>query len=259
MAKKCSQCGRDNDDSSLRCVCGSDLPAEAAGAPAAMTPTKPVAPAPSPADVRSLVLRKIVFVVWAIGFLPLFTALRSHLHMPPSYRCLLGAGVFCAPAVAALWLLGREKHPTLRVWRVLFVVWMMLLIPVLLAIVDGVAEQGWPRGRMNRSIARLLIYILTLTVPAFLTGLGALLRTYRVAGVLALTTGLASIVSGVLLLRATWPYKTPLRLVEVLDVVLFGSKMDSYLSIPVGMVLIVGGIMTLRTAWVRTVASRTTP
>ena len=132
MAKKCIKCGRENDDSSLRCVCEGGVPAEAAIAPAATRTTEPIAQLPSPPDERNLVLRKIGFVVWAIAFVPLFAALRSYLHVPPFYRSLIGTGVFCAPAVAALWFLGGEKHPTLRVWRVGFVLWMIFLVPVLL-------------------------------------------------------------------------------------------------------------------------------
>ena len=260
MAKKCIKCGRENDDSSLRCVCEGGVPAEAAIAPAATRTTEPIAQLPSPPDERNLVLRKIGFVVWAIAFVPLFAALRSYLHVPPFYRSLIGTGVFCAPAVAALWFLGGEKHPTLRVWRVGFVLWMIFLVPVLLTMVDGVAAQGWPRGRFNRGIANLLILILTLTVPALLTGHCALLRAYRLTGVLALLTGLVSLVSGVLLLRATSPFAiSSLRLVDVLDVVMFGSKVESYLSIPIGIALIVGGIMTLRSARARMAASRATP
>ncbi len=224
-----------------------------------MATTEPDAQMPSPTKERNLGLRKIAFVVWAIGFLPLFAALRSLLHVPPLYRSLIGAGLFCASAVAALWLLGREKHPTLRAWRIFFVLRMMLLTPLLLAIADGIAEEGWPRGRFNRVIAKVLLMIITMAVPTFLTGLCALIRTYRLAGVLALVAGLLSLVDGVLLLRASWRFSIfSLRLSTVLDIVGFGSKLESYLALPIGIALIVGGIMTLRAAGSRALASRAT-
>jgi hypothetical protein len=225
-----------------------------------MPTTEPSAQAPSPTEERNLGLRTIVFVVWAIGFVPLFAALRSFLHVPPLYRSLIGTGLFCAPAVAALWFLGREKHPTLRAWRIFFALRAMLLIPLLLTIVDGIAEEGWPRGRYNRAVANVLLMIITMIVPAFLAGLCALIRTYRLAGMLALVAGLASLVDGVLLLRASWRFSiSSQRLSTVLNIVGFGSKVESYLSIPIGIALIVGGIMTLRAARARAVASRATP
>jgi hypothetical protein len=169
---------------------------------------------------------------------------------------LIGTGVFCVSAVAALWFLGREKHPTLRAWRIVFVLWTLLLTPLLLTISDGIAEQGWPSGRMNRPIAHLLLLVLTLAIPSFLTGLGALIRTYRVAGVLAVVTGLISLVTSVFLFRATAPIKiSPLRLVDILDIVGFCSKATTYLSIPVGIALIVGGIMTFQAARAGTVSA----
>ena len=214
-----------------------------------MATTGPDAQTPSPTKERNLGLRKMVFVVWAIGFVPLFAALRSLLHVPPLYRSLIGTGLFGASAVAALWLLGREKHPTLRAWRIFFVLRAMLLTPMLFAIVDGLAEEGWPRGRFNQGIANVLLMIITMTVPAFLTGLCALIRTYRLAGVLALVAGPLSLVDGFLLLRASWRYSvSSLRLSTVLGIIGFGSKLESYLAIPLGIALIVGGIMTLRAA-----------
>ena len=253
MTTRCSQCGRDNDESALRCACGSDLPAQAASVPAAASAPDPVSHTP-PAGEAKLVLRKIVFVVWAIGFVPLFAWLHSYLHVSAAVRCLIGGGVFCAPAVAALWFLGREKRPSLRVWRAVFVSWMILLTPVLLSIAEGVVTDGWPRGRHNRLIAHFLTMLLILTVPAFLTGLLALIRTYRLAGVLALATDLASLVNGTLLIRATssfriWSRIRARSIVDVLDVVVVGSKVEGYLAIPVGIALIVGGIMVLRAAW----------
>ena len=249
MAKKCIQCGRDNDDSSPKCVCGSDLPEAGAIAPAATPATASGAPAPAPTDGRKLGLRKIVFVLWMIAFVPLFAALRSHLHLPPLYRCLVGTAVFCAPAVAALWLLGREKQRMLFAWRIFFLLWLILLSPLLLTIVDGIAEQGWPSGRHNKPIAHLLILDLTLAVPAFLTAVCALLRTYRLASVLALVAGLVSVVDGYYLIRATAPSKGwSFNLVDILDIVLFGTKVASRIAIPIGIALIIGGILTFRAA-----------
>jgi hypothetical protein len=162
--------------------------------------------------------------------------------------------VFCLSAVSALWFLGREKHRRLRAWRVFFLLWALFLTPLLLTIVDGIAEQGWPSGRFNRPIARLLRLLLTLTIPAFLTGLCGLIRTYRVAGVFALASGLISLVTGVLLIRVTSPIRVwPLHLVDVLDIIAFASKLVSYLSIPIGIALIVGGIVTFRAARSRAV------
>jgi len=217
--------------------------------PVPTTATEPAPQAPSLVDEPNLRLRKIVFVLWAIAFVPLFAALRSVLSVSPIWRSLIGTAVFSVPAAAALWFLGREKHRTLRVWRIVFVVWALLLLPLLLTLAEGLAAEGWPRGKFNKSIAHLLILILILTVPAFLTSLCALVRTYRLASALALVTGLAYLVNGVLLIRATAPAQgLRLRFQNVLDLILFGSQMGSYLSIPIGIVLIVGGTMTFRAA-----------
>jgi hypothetical protein len=260
MAKKCPHCGCDNDDASSRCVCGRNLP----GAPTGTSPAGPAATSATtaPASVAGapeprLVLRKILFVLWVLGFWPLFAALRSHLHLPPIYRTLIGTGALCAPAVASLWFLGREKHPTLRAWRILFLAWAVLLTPVLITIVDGLAEQGWPRGRFNRRIAELLTLVIALAVPALLTALGTLIRTYRITAVLALVTGLDTLVVGVLVIRATARFKDWWRSVtDVLDIIVFGSKLGSYLSIPIGIALILGAIMTWQAARARGAASR---
>ncbi len=221
-------------------------------APGTTTATDPAPQAPLPTDERSLRLRKIVFVISAIAFVPIFAAIGSFLSARPLCRCLIGTGVFCAPAVAALWFLGREKQPTLRVWRIFFVVWAMLVLPLLLTVADGVAAQGWPSGKFNEPIAHLLILILTLAVPAFLTSLCSLIRTYRLVSALALVTGLLYLVNGHLLTRATAPARgLRLRFETVLDLVLLGSQMGSYLSLPIGIALIVGGIMTFRAAGAR--------
>ncbi len=260
MPKKCIRCGYENDDSAVRCVCGTDLPAEAANAPA-VTPTAAAASQEhSPSKERSLLVRKLLFVAWTIGFVPIFAALRSHGHLSPLYRSLLGTSVFCAPAVAALWVLGREQQRTLRTWRVVFLLWMVFLTPVLLTIVDGIAEEGWPRGRFNRLIANVLVMILTMTVPAFLTSLCALLRAYRLASVLASLAGLSAVADGILLLRASWHFSMRAqRLTSVLDIIGFGSKLESYVAIPVGIALVIGGIMTWRAARAARLAAQAAP
>jgi hypothetical protein len=201
------------------------------------------------ANKPRLVLRKIAFMVCAIAFVPLFAALRSYLHPHPLYRNLIGTGVSWVAVVAAWRFLGRDPHPTLRAWRIFFVARAMLLVPMLLAIVDGLAGEGWPSGRQNRGIANALLLIITMSVPALLTGLCALIRTYRLAGGLALVAGLASLVDGVLILRLSWGFSLwAQRPTTVLGIIGFGSKVESYLAIPFGIALIVGGILTLRAA-----------
>jgi len=206
----------------------------------------------SPTDEPKLVLRRIVFTAWAIAFVPLFAALHSHLHVPPLYRSLIGTGLFGGSAVAAWWLLGRVKASRLRAWRMVFVLWAMLLLPLLLTIAAGVAEEGWPRGRHNRTTARVVLMVVTMSVPAFLTGLGALVRTFRLAGVLALVAGLAALVDGVLLLKTTARVRfSTLELSSVLDILAGGAKLEGYLAIPAGLALVGGGILTFRAARAR--------
>jgi hypothetical protein len=225
---------------------------ESAIAPPPATATAPALQAPTPSGEPSLRLRKILFVLWALAFVPLFAALRTVLPASPAWRSLIGTAVFAVPAVAALWFLGREKQRTLSVWRIVFVVWALLLLPLLLSVADGLATEGWPRGRFNKAIAHLLILIFVATIPAFLTGLCALTRSYRLASALALVTGLAYLVNGVFLIRATAPAKgLRMRFESVLDLILFGAQMESYLSIPMGVALTVGGIMTFRAARAR--------
>ena len=211
--------------------------------------------APTPAAEPSLRLRKAVVFFWGIAFVPLFALAYSLLKLAPGHRVLVGTGVFCLSAVAAFRLLGREKRPALRIWRIVFVVWAVLVLPLLLNVAQGVAQEGWPRGRFNRQVAHLLVLILVLTIPGFLTGLLALIRTYRLASGLALATGLTYLVDGVLLLRASAPAQgLQLELKNVLDIVLFGTQMGSYLSIPMGVALIVGGIMIFRATRARAAA-----
>jgi hypothetical protein len=250
--KKCIDCGHDNDDGSLRCVCGRDLPEAAAFALAATPRTEPGAPAPSSTREPRFGLRKLGFVLWALSFVPLFAALRSLLHVPPLYRSLIGTGVFCASAVAALWFLGREKHLALRILRSFFVLRAMFLTPLILTLAVGLAEQGWPTGRHNRPIAHILLLLIGLAVPAFLTGICAMIRTYRLAGVLAIVSGLLSVVSGAFLFRATsrWRHLS-IVLEDVLNIVMFGAKVETYISVPIGIVLIVGGTIMLRVSLTR--------
>jgi hypothetical protein len=248
MANKCISCGRDNEDSSHRCVCGAVLQAAVAIDPANSAPTAAGgSPSPPPNVERTLGRRRLGIGLWALGFVPLFAALRAHLHVSPLPRTLIGTGVFCATVVAGVGLLGRDQSRAVRVWRLGFLLWAVFVTPLLLTIVDGLAEQGWPSGRPNRTIARILVMLLALTVPAFLTGIGALVRSYRLAGALAIATGLASLVSGYLLISALAPFRgMSLHLVDILNIVIFGAKALSYAAIPAGLALIVGGILLLR-------------
>jgi hypothetical protein len=240
MPKRCIRCGQDNDDQAQRCVCGSELPE---------TPTAAATGAPS------LLWPRIGFAIWTLGFVPLYGVLCLAFKFHPVHRSLIGTGVYLVSAVLALLVLGRDPRRTLLAWRIAFAAWAVLLLPLLLAIAQGLAEEGWPRGRFNRQVAHLLILLLVFAVPAFLTGLFALVRTYRVAGVLAYLTGLAYLWNGDLLLRATSPAKGwVLRFEDVLDMVLFGSQAATHLSRPVGILLMAGGVLMLRA-----VRARATP
>ncbi len=199
-----------------------------------------------------MVLRKVVFVVWAIAFVPLFALLRSRLPVSPLYRTLIGSGVFWASAVAALWLLGRETQRVLRAWRTVFLLRMLIVVPLIVTIAIGLAEEGWPSGRMNRPIARLLVLLIIITVPPFLTGLGALTRSYRLTGLLALLAGLSSIVAGILLIQGGQRMReAPLRFTDLLGLVVAGARLETFVAIPLGVVLAVGGLLLLRRALAR--------
>ena len=101
---------------------------------------------------------------------------------------------------------------------------------------------------------------ITMTVPVVLTSVFALIRTYRLAGIVALIAGLSSLVDGFLLLRASWRFSIRSQnLSTVLGIIGFGSKLESYLAIPLGIALIVGGIVTLRSARALPVASSSIP
>lgn len=237
MPKRCIRCGQDNDDQALRCRCGNDLPAAVTTAAT---------------GAASLLWAKIVFAIWTLGFVPLYGALCLAFKFHPVHRSLIGTGVYVVSVVLALLLLGRDPRRTLLGWRIGFAAWAVLLLPLLLNVAQGLAEEGWPRGRFNRQVAHLLILILVFAVPALLTGLCALVRTYRLAGVLAYLTGLAYLWNGELLLRATAPARGwVLRFEDVLDVVLFGSQVATHVSKPVGIVLIIGGLLTLRAVQAR--------
>jgi hypothetical protein len=242
MAKKCIQCGLDNDDSSIQCVCGRDLLESAPATEAAV----PAAPKADP----TYLWRRMVFAIWALGFGGLFALLRGHLGAAPLQRCLIGAAVFWVTAVAALFLLGRDQRRSLNVWRIVFTVFSLLPMPLLLTIVDGIAEQGWPSGRMNRIAAEMLTLVLTVALPVFITGVCALVRLRLVTGILAAAAGANSIITGVLLFRATAPVKNLARpLTDILDIVVVGARLLSFLAVPMGIALIAGGILTFWAAW----------
>jgi hypothetical protein len=135
----------------------------------------------------------------------------------------------------------------LRVWRIVFVLRMMLVVPLILTIAVGLAAEGWPGGKMNRPIARLLILLITITVPSFVTGLCALTKSYRLTGLLALLAGLSSIVAGGLLIHGGGPMRAaPLRFTDLLGLVVAGARLETYVAIPLGVVLGVGGVIMLR-------------
>jgi hypothetical protein len=247
MANKCIYCGCDNDVSATRCGCGQDLPAAVQPANVAPAPGSPASP-----SILRRVLPRIGFALWAIGFVPLFVAVRSFLHMTAFQRSLIGTAVLCACAVAASFLFGGDKRRSLRVWRILYLLWALALTPLVLVIAEGLAEHGWPSGRFNRHIASLLRLVLLVTVPAYLTGISASIKSYRLTGVLAVVTGLLSVVGGIFMFDATSPFRhRSVPLVDVLDVLMFGAKVETYVSIPVGIVFVVGGILTFRAARAR--------
>jgi hypothetical protein len=256
MANKCIHCGCDNDVSATCCgVCGRELPKAVAEAQPAATSAQPDSQASAP--IRRRVVGKIGFALWAVAFVPLFTAIRSFLPMSAFHRSLIGAAVLGASGVVASVLFAGDKHRTLRGWRLVYLLWALLLTPLVLTIADGLAEHGWPSGRFNRPIASLLRWVLVVTVPVFLTGVCASIKAYRLTGVLAVVAGLLSIVGGIFLFGATAPFRhRSVPLVDVLDVVMFGSKVETYVSIPVGIVLVVGGIMTFRAARASALAAR---
>jgi len=246
MARKCDQCGFDNDDSSPRCRCGHDL--AAAGSDVVAEAASPAATAPAPASPQGRqIASRIVFACWWLGFLPLVYPLQSHLPDSNLLRTVIGIGIFYAPILLALWILRRDPGRAERVWRLVFVVWALLCFSLLFTIVDGVAQEGWPQGRFNRTIAEMLKILLGLLIPVFLTGFAALMRAYLAASLLALLAGLNQLILGIYLIRAAVPIKNVLRpLISRLDIIATGAKLLSYLTIPVGILLIVGAILLFR-------------
>ena len=245
--KTCSHCGQDNDDAALRCACGRDLNERTAPPAAIASSTEAIQPAPSPAKPSRLVLRRILFLVWAISLVILYGWFRHRLKTSPFSSSLIVAGILCASSVGGLWFLGREKKGVLLGWRVFFALRAMFLVPLMLNIADGLAEYGWPSGRMNRPIAHILRLLIPLTVSTFLTGLCALIRLYRVAGVLGILSGVISIVVGGYLIPATKPFRhLTIVLGDILNNIMFAARIEAYIAMAMGTALIIGGIMMLR-------------
>lgn len=220
-----------------------DVAPESVSDPNAPTPTR------SRTD-KGLLLRRVVFVVGLLGLGTLFVVLREHLPQDPRVRTGIGTGLLAAAGASAFFLFGRESRRMLGAWRLFFAGWGLLLVPLLITIALGLAEQGWPTGRFNKPVARLLTWIFVATIPAFLTGLAALMRTYRLTGVLAMLSGLASLACSWWLFKETTPIKLKvmLPLDTVLHIIGFLSKLVAFSSIPVGLALVVGGFLTLRAA-----------
>lgn len=242
MANQCVQCGFENDDSSLQCRCGHDLQALVS------TSTSEAASRPAAAPVRGRrVIVRVVLACWWLGFLPLLFLLHKYLPEPPLRRTLIGMAVFYVPVLVSLWLLRREPALATRVWRLVLVAWALLLFPLLFAIVDGVAQEGWPRGRFNRTIAHMLSLLLGVMIPVFLAGLGALVQAHRAASTVALAAGVNHIVLGIYVLKAAAPIHNLMRPLRTrIDLIAVGAKLLSYLTIPVGVVLIVGAVLLFR-------------
>ena len=242
---KCINCGAENDDASVRCVCGQALLQDAGMTPASTTDTEAIPPEAAPASEPRLILRKILFVFGTLAVVALYGLFRHRLKTSPLNSSLVVTGVFCAAAVAGLWFLGRDRRLMLRVWRIAFLVRSVYLLPLILNIVDGLMEFGWPSGRFNRPIARILTLVIPLAALAFLTGLLAHIRTYRVAGVLAMLSGVTSIVLGVYLIPATKSLPPSIALGDILNNVMFVARLERYAAIPMGVVFVLGGMLTL--------------
>jgi hypothetical protein len=214
-----------------------------------MEPTSPTSPTSAPAKEPRLILRKILFAFGTIALVALYGLFRHRLKTDPLYSSLVVTGVWGATAVAGLWFLGREKQPMVRAWRIAFLVIAASLLPVILNITDGIVEHGWPSGRSGKPIARVLKLLIPLAASAFLTGLVAHLRTYRPAAVLAILTGITSLVLGPYLIPATKSFiHLSITLGEVLNNTMFVAKLETYAAIPLGVAFIVGGILTWRAA-----------
>lgn len=209
------------------------------------------APAPpTPSRKNASIWRRVAFVVGLLGLATLFVFLRGYLPRDPRVRTLVGTGVLVAGGASAFFLFGKERVRSLRAWRIFFCAWALLLVPLLIAIALGLVDEGWPTGRFNKPVARLLTWIFITTIPAFVTGLAALIRTHRAAAVLAMLSGLSSLVCSRWLFVETKPIKLSvmLPLDTVLHIIGFFSKLVAFASIPVGIALVVGGLLTLRAA-----------
>jgi hypothetical protein len=199
-----------------------------------------------PGKEPRLILRKVLFVVGTLGLIAAYALFRHKVQTNPLYSSLVVSGVWAVVAVAGLWFLGREKRPMLRAWRIFMVVCAVYLLPLLLNIGDGLAEHGWPQGRFNRPIARILSLIIPLVLPLFVTGLVALIRLPRVAGVLAILSGASSIALTVYLIPASKSFlHLAITLGDVLNNVMFVVKCENYAGIPMGVAFLVGGILML--------------
>jgi hypothetical protein len=207
-------------------------------------------PPPSPRGGKAVLLRRIGFVFGLLGLGTVFVLLRSQLPSDPRTRTLIGTGVLAAGGASAFFLFGKETQGKLQAWRIFFCGWGLLLAPLLITIALGVAEQGWPSGKVNRPIVRLLTWVLVATIPAFLTSLLALTRSHRLTAVLAMVSGLASLACSRSLFIETAPIKlgAMLPLDNVLHIIGFLSKLVAFASIPAGIAMVVGGCLTLRAA-----------
>jgi hypothetical protein len=213
-------------------------------APAAATEVSPLAAAPAPEP--RLILRKLLFVIGTLALMAAYALFRHKVQTNPLYSSLVVSGVWAVVAVAGLWFLGRDKRPMLRAWRIFMGVCAIYLMPLLLNIGDGLAEHGWPQGRFNRQIAQILSLLIPLVAPIFVTGLVALIRLPRVAGVLAILSGASSIVLTVYLIPASKAVlHLSITLGDVLNNVMFVVKLENYAGIPMGVAFVVGGILML--------------
>lgn len=249
--KTCTHCGSENQDTSALCVCGQPLSQDTAPAPATAT----VAETSSSAATKEprLILRKVLFVLGTLALIAVYGLYRHRVGTNPLYSSLVVTGVWGVLAVAGLWFLGREKRPMLRAWRIALLVRAVYLLPLLLNILDGLVEHGWPTGRFNRPIANILTFIIPLAALGFLTGLIMQIRTYRVAGAFAFLSGIASVVLGVYLIPVTKSIRAlSITPGDVLNNVMLETKYESYATIPLAVVFIVAGVLILWAARTRT-------
>jgi hypothetical protein len=203
-----------------------------------------------PGAGRALLLRRVVFVLVLLGLATLFVVLRSHLPSDARARTGIGTGLLAAVGAAAFFLFGKETRRKLQGWRLFFAGWGLLLVPLLITIALGLAQEGWPTGKFNKPVARLLTWVFIATIPTFLTALAALIRTYRLTAVLAMLSGLAWLACSRSLFIETTPIKlrAMLPLDSILHIIGFLAKLAAFASIPVGIALFVGGFSTWRAA-----------